>query len=81
MAANVLDGQGVRVVAGTQRDVASAIATALLPRDGELVTLMEGADPGPGLAQRAADHARRARPGVEVVRCDRGPVPLLIGVE
>jgi len=45
------------------------------------VTLMEGAGSEPGLARRLADHIGQARPGLEVVCYDGGPVPLLIGVE
>jgi DAK2 domain fusion protein YloV len=76
-----LDGQEVRVAAGAQRDVASTLTTMLLARGGELLTLMEGAGADPGLAGFIADEISQARPWVEVVRYDGGPVPLLIGVE
>jgi dihydroxyacetone kinase-like predicted kinase len=76
-----LDGEESRVVAAAQRDVAATLATMLLARGGELVTLMEGAGAEPGLAQLIADEISQARPWVEVVCYNRGPVPLLIGVE
>jgi DAK2 domain fusion protein YloV len=76
-----LDGEEVRVAAGAQRDVASTLTTMLLARGGELLTLMEGAGADPGLARLIADEIGQARPWVEVVRYDGGPVPLLIGVE
>jgi DAK2 domain fusion protein YloV len=76
-----LDGEEVRVAAGAQRDVASTLTTMLLARGGELLTLMEGAGAEPGLARLIADEIGQARPWVEVVRYDGGPVPLLIGVE
>jgi DAK2 domain fusion protein YloV len=76
-----LDGEEVRVAAGTQRDVASTLTTMLLARGGELLTLMEGTGADPGLARLIADEIGQARPWVEVVRYDGGPVPLLIGVE
>jgi hypothetical protein len=62
-------------------DVARTLTTMLLARGGELLTLMEGAGAEPGLAQLISDEISQARPWVEVVRYDRGPVPLLIGVE
>jgi hypothetical protein len=76
-----LDGEEVRVPAGPQMDVARTLTTMLLARGGELLTLMEGAGAEPGLAQLISDEISQARPWVEVVRYDRGPVPLLIGVE
>jgi DAK2 domain fusion protein YloV len=76
-----LDGEEVRMAAGAQRDVASTLTTMLLARGGELLTLMEGAGADPGLAGLIADEIGQARPWVEVVRYDGGPVPLLIGVE
>ena len=75
------DGEEVTVTGADQGDVAAALATALLSRGGELVTLMEGAGSEPGLARRVADRIARASPGLEVVCYDGGPVPLLIGVE
>ncbi len=76
-----LDGEEVRVVAEAQRDVAATLTTMLLARGGELMTLMEGAGAEPGLARLIADEIGQARPWVEVVWYDGGPVPLLIGVE
>ena len=76
-----LDGDEVRVVAEAPRDVATTLTTMLLARGGELMTLMEGEGAEPGLARLIADEIGRARPWVEVVRYDGGPVPLLIGVE
>jgi dihydroxyacetone kinase-like predicted kinase len=76
-----LDGEESRVVAVTQRDVAATLATMLLARGGELVTLMEGAGAEPGLARLVADEIAQARPWVEVVCYGGGPAPLLIGVE
>jgi DAK2 domain fusion protein YloV len=76
-----LDGDEVRVSAAAQGQAAAALAAELLAPGGELVTLMEGAGAQPGLARLVADEIVRARPGVEVVCYDGGPVPLLIGVE
>lgn len=76
-----LDGDEARVEAAAQRDVAAALATMLLARGGELVTLMEGAGAEPGLARLIADEIAQARPGVEVVCYGGGPAALLIGVE
>jgi DAK2 domain fusion protein YloV len=76
-----LDGDEVRVSAAGQGEAATALAAGLLAPGGELVTLMEGAGAQPGLARLVADEIGRARPGVEVVCYDGGPVPLLIGVE
>ncbi len=76
-----LDGEEERVVAEAQRDAAAILATTLLARGGELMTLMEGAGAEPGLARFVADEASRSRPWVEVVCYDGGPVPLMIGVE
>jgi hypothetical protein len=76
-----LDGDEVRVVAEAQRDVAACLTTTLLARGGELMTLMEGDGAEPGLARLIADEIGHARPGVDVVWYDGGPVPLLIGVE
>src|SRR5215472_4116548 len=76
-----LDGEESRVVAAAQRDVAATLATMLLARGGELMTLMEGAGAEPGLAQLIADEIAQARPWVEVVCYSGGPAPLLIGVE
>ena len=75
------DGEEVTVTGADQGDVAAALADVLLSRGGELVTLMEGAGSEPGLARRVADLIGQARPGLEVVCYDGGPVPLLIGVE
>jgi DAK2 domain fusion protein YloV len=75
------DGDEVRVTAGSQAEAAAALAAELLSGGGELVTLMEGAGAEPGLARRVANHIGQARPGLEVVCYDGGPVPLLIGVE
>jgi len=75
------NGEVVTVTGADQGEVAAALADVLLSRGGELVTLMEGAGSEPGLARRVADHIGQARPGLEVVCYDRGPVPLLIGVE
>jgi len=76
-----LDGDEVSVTAQAQGDVATALAARLLEAGGELVTLMEGPGAEPGLARLVADRVGEARPGVEVVCYDGGPVPLLIGVE
>jgi dihydroxyacetone kinase-like predicted kinase len=76
-----LDGEESRVVAAAQRDVAATLATMLLARGGELVTLMEGAGAEPGLARLIADEIAQARPWVEIVCYGGGPAPLLIGVE
>ena len=76
-----LDGEESRLVAAAQRDVAARLATMLLARGGELVTLMEGAGAEPGLARLIADEIAQARPRVEVVCYSGGPAPLLIGVE
>ncbi len=75
------DGDEVRVTAGSQAEAAAALAAELLSGGGELVTLMEGAGAEPGLARRVASRIGQARPGLEVVCYDGGPVPLLIGVE
>jgi len=76
-----LDGDEVRVSAAAQGEAAAALTAELLAPGGELVTLMEGAGAQPGLARLVADGIGRARPGVEVVCYEGGPVPLLIGVE
>src|SRR5215472_6539862 len=76
-----LDGEESRLVAAAQRDVAARLATMLLARGGELVTLMEGVGAEPGLARLIADEIAQARPWVEVVCYSGGPAPLLIGVE
>jgi DAK2 domain fusion protein YloV len=76
-----LDGDEARVEAAGQRDVATMLAATMLTRGGELMTLMEGAGAEPGLARLIADEIAQARPWVEVVCYDGGPVPLLIGVE
>jgi len=75
------DGEEVKVTGAAQGEVAAALATVLLSRGGELVTLMEGAGSEPGLARHVADHIAQASPGLEVVCYEGGPVPLLIGVE
>jgi DAK2 domain fusion protein YloV len=75
------EGDEARVTAGSQGETAAALAAELLSGGGELVTLMEGAGAEPGLARRVADHIGQARPGLEIVCYDGGPVPLLIGVE
>lgn len=67
--AEVLDGE------------TATLAATLLSAGGELLTLREGAGAEPGLARQAAGGVGRAFPGAEVVCCDGGPVPLLIGVE
>ena len=76
-----LDGEESRLVAAAQRDVAARLATMLLARGGELMTLMEGVGAEPGLARLIADEIAQARPRVEVVCYSGGPAPLLIGVE
>jgi DAK2 domain fusion protein YloV len=76
-----LDGEEVTMTAQAQGEVAAALATGLLARGGELVTLMEGAGAEPGLARLVADRIGSADAELEVVCYDGGPVPLLIGVE
>jgi len=76
-----LVGDEAQVAAGTQRDVAAALAGLLLAPGGELVTLMEGAGAEPGLARAVAEQVARVSPEAEVVCYEGGPVPLLIGVE
>lgn len=76
-----LDGEEVTVTAQAQGEVAAALATGLLARGGELVTLMEGAGAEPGLAWLVADRIGSTDAELEVVCYDGGPVPLLIGVE
>jgi DAK2 domain fusion protein YloV len=76
-----LDGDEVRVTAAAPGEAAAALAAELLAPGAELVTLMEGEGAQPGLARLVAGEIARARPGVEVVCYDGGPVPLLIGVE
>ncbi len=76
-----LDGEEVTVTAQAQGEVAAALATGLLARGGELVTLMEGTGAEPGLARLVADRIGSADAELEVVCYDGGPVPLLIGVE
>jgi len=74
-----LDGDEVSVTAQAQADVATALAARLVAAGGELVTLMEGAEPG--LARCVADRVGQLGPGAEIVCYGGGPVPLLIGVE
>jgi hypothetical protein len=76
-----LEGEEERVTAQAPAEVAAALATGLLARGGELVTLMEGAGAEPGLARLVADEIAAARPDLEIVCYEGGPAPLLIGVE
>jgi hypothetical protein len=76
-----LEGEEERVTGQAPGEAAAVLATALLAPGGELVTLMEGAGAEPGLARLVADEIGAARPDLEIVCYEGGPVPLLIGVE
>lgn len=76
-----LEGEEERVTAQAPAEVAAALATGLLARGGELVTLMEGTGAEPGLARLVAAEIAAARPDLEIVCYEGGPAPLLIGVE
>jgi hypothetical protein len=76
-----LDGEEERVTAQAPGEVAAVLATVLLTRGGELVTLMEGTGAEPGLARLVANEITAGRPDLEIVCYEGGPVPLLIGVE
>jgi dihydroxyacetone kinase-like predicted kinase len=76
-----LEGEEEMVTGQAPAEVAAALATRLLARGGELVTLMEGTGAEPGLARLVADEIAAARPDLEIVCYEGGPAPLLIGVE
>jgi dihydroxyacetone kinase-like predicted kinase len=78
----IVDGD----VAFLGTDVPSAtreVLDRLLSAGGELVTLVVGADAGPGLGETVAEALGHDRPELEVVVIDGGqPVyPVLVGVE
>ena len=76
-----LEGEEEMVTGQAPAEVAAALATRLLARGGELVTLMEGTGAEPALARLVADEIAAARPDLEIVCYEGGPAPLLIGVE
>ncbi|MEW9534057.1 DAK2 domain-containing protein [Microbispora sp. NPDC049125] len=78
----VADGE-VALIGDDLAATAVAVIGRLVSSGSELVTLVTGADPPPGLVHAVRDHLERARPDLEVVVYEggQGGYPLLIGVE
>jgi hypothetical protein len=78
-----LVGEDVAVRGVSQGDVATEVADALLAGGAELVTLVQGEDAEPGLAQKVGWQLGQASPAAQIVCYDAGPADifLLIGAE
>ncbi len=78
----IVDGD-FAVIGSDLVEVATSVVDRMLGSGGELVTVVTGVDPEPGLAEAVVAHVRATRPEVDTVIYDGGQprYPLLIGVE
>jgi uncharacterized protein len=78
----IVDGD-FAVIGSDLVEVATSVGDRMLGSGGELVTVVTGVDPEPGLAEAVVAHVRATRPEVDTVIYDGGQprYPLLIGVE
>ena len=78
----IVDGD-FAVIGSDLVEVATSVVDRMLGSGGELVTVVTGVDPEPGLAEAVVAHVRATRPEVDTVIYDGGQPRylLLIGVE
>ena len=78
----ILEGD-FAIIGDSLEGVACTVVDRMLASGGELVTLVAGADAGPGLTDAVVAHLHRTRPEVDTVVYTGGQprYPLLVGVE